>query len=187
MPFRERTGGDDDDVLMARYAQGDVAAFEELYQRYESRLYGFSLRYLGDPDAAADAFQETFIRVIEARNSYEPRGRFASWLFTIARRVCVDQLRLAKRKASVEAMPDQSESLIAPAGSVEERLAHQDEVQQLLALLPAEQREVLLLSKYHGFTYSEIAEMVGSSEVAVKQKAYRALKTLRAHTVPGTE
>ena len=172
---------DRDDALMMRYAQGDVTAFEELYYRYESRLYGFCLRQLGDSDAAADAFQEVFKRVVDAHRTYEPKGRFASWIFTIARRVCVDQLRGAERVAPTEAVAHSRELEASPASPIEDRLAQQDELQRLLALLPAEQREVLLLSKYEGFSYGEIARMLGSTEVAVRQKAYRALKTLRAH------
>ncbi len=172
---------DGDDALMVRYARGDVAAFEELYYRYESRLYGFCLRQLGDSDAAADAFQEVFKRVVDARRTYEPKGRFASWIFTIARRVCVDQLRSAERVAPTEAVAISREVEASPASPIEDRLAQQDQLQRLLALLPAEQREVLLLSKYEGFSYGEVARMLGSTEVAVRQKAYRALKTLRAH------
>ncbi len=170
---------------MARYVAGDLTAFDELYQQYEGRLYGFCLRYLGDPDVAADAFQEVFKRLIDARSGYEPRGRFASWLFTIARRVCVERLRGDRRDESLKAVAERATDILQPANP-EERLARQDQVQRVVQALPLEQREVLLLSKYHGFTYREIAEMAGSSEVAVKQKVYRALKTLRARGFPET-
>ncbi len=181
MPFRERTGGDEDDVLMARYAQGDEAAFEALYLRYEERVYGFCLRFLGDSDAASDAFQETFKRLVDSREAYQPRGRFQSWLFTLARRACLDQVRSAERAASVAADPTLAPPDPADMTSVAEHVANRDEAQRLLALIPAEQREVLLLSKYYGFSYGEIAELLSSTQVAVKQKAYRALQTLREH------
>jgi RNA polymerase sigma-70 factor (ECF subfamily) len=166
---------------MARYAGGDVAAFQELYDRYEGRLYGFCLRYLGDRDAAADAFQEVFERLIDARNKYEPRSRFASWLFTIARRVCLDRLREDRRNESLEAGAERPVLEVDDTGHPDDDLARRDEVQRLIRALPVKQREVLLLSKYYGFSYGEIAEMLGSSEVAVKQRAYRALQALRAH------
>jgi RNA polymerase sigma-70 factor (ECF subfamily) len=163
---------------MARYAAGELEAFEELYRRHESRVYGFCLRYLVDPDAAADAFQEVFRRVVDARDTYEPRGRFLSWLYTIARRVCADRTRETRRVeslASLEVGDLSTEAVRHP----EERLADEDELGRLLGSLPAEQREALILSKYHGFSYREIAEIVGSSEAAVKQKVYRALMSLR--------
>lgn len=168
---------------MLRYAEGNLAAFEELYRRYEGRLYGFCLRYLDDPDAAADAFQEAFRRLIGARNRYDPRGRFRSWLFTIARSVCLDRLREGQRYDSLEAAADRPAEDAGGAMHPEQHLARRDEVQRIMRALPVEQREVLMLSKYYGFSYGEIAEMLGSSEVAVKQRAYRALKTLRAHVL----
>ncbi len=177
----ERTGGDSDDGLMASYGRGDVAAFEELYERYQRRLYGFCLRYLGDPDAAADAFQETFVRVMDARNRYDPRGRFASWLFTIARRVCAGQLRAGRRREPLDIVENRPAVEFGHASTeLGEHYAHHDELQRILAALPAEQREVLLLSKYYDFTYREIAGIVGSTEAAVKQKTYRALRLLRS-------
>lgn len=168
-----------DDELMKRYARGDAAAFEALYRRYEAPVYGFCLRYLGDPDRAADAFQETFVRLIDARDDYEPRGRFRSWLFTVARRVCVDHSRAASDRRASEVLPDELPAG-APGQDVERQVAARDEAARLLATLPAAQREVILLSRYHGFTYAEIADLVGSTEAAVKQQAYRALTTLRA-------
>lgn len=165
---------------MARYAQGDIDAFEELYARYEGALYGFCLRYLGDPDGAADAFQEVFKRVVDTREAYEPRGRFRSWIFTIARRVCTDSLRQARSAAPLEAATAARPEALASEPRFEERVVHRDELQRLLAPLPEEQRQALLLSKYEGFSYAEIAEITGSTEAAVKQKVYRAIQTVRA-------
>ncbi|MBI4539176.1 MAG: sigma-70 family RNA polymerase sigma factor [Gemmatimonadetes bacterium] len=169
-----------DDALMARYTQGDMDAFGELYARYERPLFGFCLRYLGDPDAAADAFQEVFKRVVHAREAYEPRGRFRSWIFTIARRICTDSVRQARSGAPLEVAAAAWPEAIALQPRFENRVAHADEVRRLLAPLPDEQREALLLSKYEGLSYAEIAEITGSSEAAVKQKVYRAIQTVRA-------
>lgn len=166
---------------MARYAAGDVEAFEELYARYDRRVYGFCLHNLRDPDAAADAFQDTFRRLVESRDRYEGRGRFASWLFTLARRACADRFRRRPEARSLdaasrgEALP---EALHAPGP--EESAVARTSLDRLLARLPRGQREVLLLSKHFGFSYREVAEMTGTTEAAVKQKVYRALKTLRS-------
>lgn len=91
-----------DDVLMTSYSQGNVTAFHQLYECYERRIYSFCLRYLGDADAAADAFQDVFVRVIDARHRYEARGRFSSWIFTVARRVCMDKIRAHRPTESVD-------------------------------------------------------------------------------------
>lgn len=169
-----------DDELMQRYADGQVRAFERLYERYEGRVYGFCLRRLGDPDAAADAFQNAWRRVVDARDRYEPRGRFESWLFTLVRRACGDLRRSrpdAERKMdpAVESVPGP----VARDPAADDELARRDELRRLLDRLTEGQREALLLSKYHGFTYAEAAEITGSTEAAVKQRVYRALKRLR--------
>jgi len=167
----------DDDALMANYLRGDAAAFTELYARYEAPLFGFCVRYLGDRDAAADAFQETFMRVVDGSGSYVPRGRFRSWLFTIARRVCVDAVRADRKHVGTTHPLENVESHESndPARVVGDR----DEIERHLSTLSREQREVLLLHRYHGFAYAEIATMTRSTEAAVKQKAYRALRALR--------
>lgn len=181
---------DHDDALMVRYAGGDASAFEELYDRYEDRVYGFCLRMTGNPDAAADAFQDTFRRAVEARDRFQPRGRFESWLFTLARRACADLLRNREDHASLEEMSEGKRGRAGRSrrtaggrrsGSEDpaERAERREEARRLLAILTPGQREALVLHRYHGFTYAEIAEMTGSTEAAVKQKAYRALKRLR--------
>ena len=164
---------------MRRFAHGDTAAFEELYRRYERPVYSFCLRLLGDPDRAQDAFQEAFIRVVDGRENYRSQGRFRSWLFTIARHACADQARDASRFSLDRGEAQDAASQSAGAGA-EGRVAARDELDRVLTLLPREQREVVLLSRYYGFSYGEIADLTGSTEAAVKQKAYRALKTLRA-------
>lgn len=169
-----------DDDLMRRYAAGDVKAFQRLYERYEERVYGFCLRRLGDPDAAADAFQDAWRRVVDGREGYEPRGKFESWLFTLVRRACVD---LRRRRSDRESGAGLDEECVpapaAPGTSPEDRLARRNALRRLLARLTDGQREALLLSKYQGFSYREVAEITGSTEAAVKQKVYRALNKLR--------
>ena len=165
----------DDDLLMERYARGDAAAFQELYDHYERRIYSFCLRFLGDADAAADAFQDVFIRVVDASDRYEGQGRFASWIFTVARRVCLDRVRAMRPTESLD-----HQAAPASTTDIAEQIAHRDELQRLLGSLPRDHREILLMNRYHGLTYREIAEITATSEAAVKQKAYRALESLRA-------
>lgn len=165
---------------MARYADGDPDAFRELYDRWADRVYGFCLRYLRDEDRAEDAFQDTFRRLIEARGRYEEQGRFQSWLFTLARRACAEQLRSRssgreERSLAEEATPTPTARAREPDRQVEDR----DELRRALGELTEGQREALLLAKYEGISYAEIAEMTESTEAAVKQRVYRALRRLR--------
>ena len=163
---------------MARFAAGHTEAFAELYDRYEAPLFSFCLRFLGDPDSGEDAFQDTMMTVIEQRFRYRARGHLRSWLFTIARNVCLDRARIGQRRTrllTLHGSPDQAVDA-GPARAIESR----DELTRLFATLPANQREILLLHRYNGFSYAEIAEMTSSTKAAVKQQAYRALLALRS-------
>lgn len=180
-----------DEELMLAYASGDAEAFRSLYERYERQVYNFCLRYVGDPDMAADLLQETFIKIIEARRRYRSTGRFSGWLFSIARNLCIDRLRAGEREqVAIERTGQSKESpwYPEPAKATASALVQRNElVTVALTSLPVAQREVLLLSKYHGFSYREIAAMVSSTEAAVKQQVYRALKSLREQFASGPE
>lgn len=116
------------------------------------------------------------MRLVDGAGGYEPRGRFPSWIFTIARRVCIDIVRADRKHRPVGDAGD----IPAISGPAAADIERRDELERYLSRLPPEQREVLLLHRYHGFAYEEVAAMTGSTVAAVKQKAYRALKTLRA-------
>src|SRR2546430_2341228 len=83
---QERT----DEELLAAYQQGDPEAFESLLPRYRAPLFTFLLRMLGDREKAEDLAQETFLRIVTGASDWEHRARFQTWLFTIARNLCVD-------------------------------------------------------------------------------------------------
>ncbi len=164
-----------DDDLMMRFKGGDPTAFEGLYDRYEAQLFGLCMGLLGNRAEAEDALQEAFAKVVDRRESFEPLGRFRSWIFTIVRFTCMDRLRVSNTEQRFLTRVDSSDELASPDNAL---LARTD-VERLLAELPVDQREVLVLHRLHGFTQAEIAIMIESTEAAVRQKVYRALKTLR--------
>jgi len=168
-------GAEGDDNLMMRFKGGDPAAFEVLYDRYEGQLFGLCLKLLGGRAEAEDALQEAFAKVVDRRESFEPKGRFRSWIFTIVRFTCMDRLRISKTEQQFLDRMDGSDRVEAHESAT---LARTD-VNRLLMDLPVDQREVLVLHRLHGFSHSEIAAMVGATEAGVRQKSYRALKTLR--------
>ena len=171
-----------DDELMLCFRDGDAAAFETLYDRYSDGIFGLCVNLLSDRVEAEDALQEVFVRVIDNRHRFEPRGQFRSWVYTVGRRVCLDRLRSVQREsAALQANPPELPAT-AQSGS---SLARAD-LERLLSTLPPEQREVLVLHRIYGFSHGEIADMIGVSEAGVKQKAYRALKTLRSLVTEGT-
>lgn len=181
--------GPTDEELMRAVQAGDEAAFRLLYRRYERRLLAFLIPYVGDPGLAEDLVQEAFLRVFRGRAAYEPRGAFRTWLFAIARNLALDHLR--RRRGSPEAAPLPQEEGVAgtdPSGMpdpVPDALAvlgGRDAAAALRAALldlPEADRAVILLSRIEGLRYREIAEILGSTEGAVKVRAHRALITLR--------
>ncbi len=173
-----------DELLMAAYQDGDTAAFEQLYGRYEQKIYNFLLRRLGNKELCHDLFQEIFLKLHRARHEFDPQHSFSTWLFTIVNNTLKNEFkRLGRLKVRVESLlvesvPSNHNGCIDPECNLvcDERSR---EIEKALAALPEVQREVILLNKYSGFSYAEIAQITGSSEAAVKQKAHRGFMQLR--------
>ena len=182
---QERT----DEELLAAYQQGDPEAFEDLLRRHRAPLFTFLLRMLGDRERAEDLAQETFLRIVKGAQAWERRARFQTWLFTIARHLCVDQSRRDRfrRADSLDAQGPDGESAmvdsipgseIDPARAAESRRLR-PVLQQALLSLPVDQREVFILREQGGIPFREIAEMVGANENTVKSRMRYALEGLR--------
>src|SRR6267143_1593172 len=153
---QERT----DEELLAAYQQGDPRSFEDLLRRHRAPLFTFLLRMLGDRERAEDLAQETFLRIVKGAQAWEHRARFQTWLFTIARNLCVDQSRRDRFRRA-------DSPLLRPV------------LQRALLSLPTEQREVIVLREQAGVPFREIAEMVGVNENTVKSRMRYALEGLR--------
>lgn len=162
---------------MARYADGDARAFEELFQRYEPRAYAFFLKRTGSRERSQDLYQELFLRIHRARDRYDSSRPFSPWFFQIAHRLLVDDYRRAFRshEVPIEEREPQTES---PGSEV--LVADREQVAQLLDALSPEERYVVLSAKVEGIGYSELAEQLGKSVDAVKKMASRAIQRLRA-------
>lgn len=186
--LKERT----DEELMLLCQADRNEALEELFRRFSRPLYQFIYRQLPNEQTAADLVQETFLRVFTHRKSYRPTARFSYWIYRIARNLCVDEKRRYwnRHVMDASALTDtesgqqrdffemQSSSL--PDGA---ELLHRKELEELVRKaidnLSDEQREVMLLHKYQGLAYKEIAEILGITTESVKQRAYRAHLKLR--------
>src|SRR5438105_2293732 len=178
-----------DEELLAAYQQGDPGAFEVLLRRHRAPLFTFLLRMLGDRERAEDLAQETFLRIVKGAQGWEHRSRFQTWLFTIARNLCVDQARRDRfrRTDSLDAQGPDGEAPLGDAvpghgidpgrGADSARL--RPLLQQALLSLPKEQREVFVLREQAGLAFREIAEAVGVNENTVKSRMRYALLSLR--------
>lgn len=166
---------------MERYAAGDEAAFEMLFERYERRAYGFFLKRTGSPERSQDLYQEVFLRIHRARQRYDSSRLFAPWFFQIASRLLVDDHRRAFRRH--EAALGQWEPGGEDPGG-ETILAGREEAAWLLGLLSPEERYVVFSAKVGEVGYAELARRLGKSAEAVKKMASRAMQRLRAAGPP---
>ena len=181
-PLRAVTTVPEDDAgLMGRVKAGDPSGAEALFTRYAGPMLGFTERMLGNRAEAEEVTQDVFLKMISRCEQYDGRASVSTWLFAIAANACRDRLRSAWRTTSVplEAVPEPKGE-----GSIEGGLLDKEKrraVRAALERLTREQREALLLSRYRGMPYAEVARTLGISEGAVKTRVFRAVETLRAH------
>jgi RNA polymerase sigma factor (sigma-70 family) len=170
-----------DQELMRIVQSGDFSPASEIYDRYSGRIYNFAFRFLKNSEAAEDATQEVFVKMLKHANQFHGDAKLSTWLFSITANWCRDYLRKADNKSKES--DDVLVTLPAPAELSPDRNLEQREdaarVRKALEALTAEQREAILLSRYQGLSYAEIAQIAGCSEGAVKTRVFRAMETLK--------
>ncbi len=170
-----------DQELMKLLQGGDLTPAGEIFDRYSARIYNFAYRFLKNSEAAEDATQEVFVKMIRYASQFHGDAKLSTWLFSIAANHCRDHLRKADNRAK-----ESEETLLTlatPADAAPDRDMERKQtemlVQRALGLLTPEQREAILLSRYQGLSYAEIAKIAGCSEGAVKTRVFRAMETLK--------
>ena len=174
--------------LMARVTQGDSAAIEVLYDRYNRVVYSFALRIIGDRQGAEELLQEVFFRVWQQADAYSDRRvSFVTWLLSITPNMGIDELRRRRRHA-LRADKDDPIALLATMAdrgrSVEQDVllnTLRDQVNAAMNELPEAQREALELAYFRGLTQREIAEELGEPLGTIKTRMRLGLRKLRAH------
>lgn len=179
-----------DENLMARFARGDAAAFEDLYRRHELRVFRYLHRNLRNEASANDLMQEVWFAVVRNAVSYQPTAKFTTWLFTIAHNRMVDMIRANSRLQSLDvgnAAESEGSSLLDslaadPKLEPPAEVQSQHEAAALLnavAQLPPEQRAAFLLQAEGELSVEEIAVATGSSFETVKSRLRYARAKLR--------
>jgi len=170
----------EDSALMLRYRDGDVAAFETLYQRHNDALYRYLLRLCRHRDSAEDIFQDVWGKIIKSRESYRPSAKFTTFLYRVAHNCFIDHIRRNKRHTqTVDVEPDtQPDGGEQPDVQVERSLAKR-RLAVALQDLPDEQRDVFLLHEEAGLSLDEIASVTGSNRETAKSRLRYAVKKLR--------
>lgn len=185
---------DPDAALMLRVQRGDLAAFELLVERYRQPVMNFATRLVQDSTEAEDLAQAVFVQVYKSAERYETSAKFTTWLFTITRNLCLNEIRRRSRHPTetLDALPGDDDH---PPRQFEERkttsppdaLLHgelNDKVEQAIAALPENQRAALLLCQQDELSYEEIAKVVGCSLSATKSLIHRARETLKQQLKP---
>lgn len=185
-----------DEELMLRYASGDLRAFEEIYQRHRKPVFNFIFRYVKSQEHAEELLQDVFLRLVQNAQNYEKQAKFTTWLYTIARNICIDTYRRKKHRQTVSMQQtlrgDPEEGLTfeqiledPSQESLGEDRVYYHQLRQVvesgLANLPEEQREVFLLREVSQLPFKEIASIVGTLENTVKSRMRYALEYLRRH------
>jgi RNA polymerase sigma factor (sigma-70 family) len=157
----------------------DATAFDELLARHQRPVLNFCYRLLGNASDAEDVAQEVFVRVWQHLADYDPRQKFTTWLFALARHAAIDHLRWRKRHpseplAADAVLPDR----VSVTGDVQAREIG-DQIAAAVAELPEDQRTALVLAEYHGLSQAEIGEIMHCSAKSVESRLYRAKQTLR--------
>lgn len=170
-----------DQVVVAKVAEGDRVALEELYGRFAARCYGLARRIVNDDALAQDVVQEAFLAVWRD-GRYDPaRGAVSSWLLTITHHKAVDTVRREQRRRGLQVCLDQVEDVAAacpdPAESAAATL-QRDQVRAALMALTTEQREVVVLAYYGGYAQTEIAAMRAIPLGTVKTRTLAAMRKL---------
>ena len=186
---------DPDAALMLRVKNGDLRAFEELVQKYKHPIVNVMYRMLHDLDEAEDLAQNVFVRVFQSAGRYEVSAKFSTWIFTIARHLCLNEIRRRGRHPaqSLESSQSEEEEQGArqyPDGktpSPPQAFLHRElerKIQEALAELPEKQRLAIALCQEDELSYEEIARVLGCSLPATKSLIHLGRETLKGRLKP---
>jgi RNA polymerase sigma-70 factor (ECF subfamily) len=172
----------EEQALIERCRNGDLAAFETIYRANSGRLYGLACRMLGNPADAEDLLQEIFLAAHRKLDSFRGDSALGTWLYRLATNLCLDHLRSrAARSSHVTAAID-DEPALADAGSrrLADRTVDRMDIERALAQLPEGCRTAFVLHDVEGLEHREVAEMLGIAEGTSKSQVHKARLRLRA-------
>jgi RNA polymerase sigma-70 factor (ECF subfamily) len=172
---------EEEKVWIRQAVAGDREAFTRLVEAYQIPVYNLAYRMLGDAREAEDAAQETFLRAYTRLTTYQIDKKFSSWLLAIASHHCIDRLRRRRFTwLSLDELPFLEQAAGERKQPEEAAIRHEerDEVRKMLDHLPPQYRAAVILRYWYELSYREIAEVMGTTESAVKSRLYRAREML---------
>jgi RNA polymerase sigma-70 factor (ECF subfamily) len=177
-----------DEILAKKAQEGDLRAFEELFNIYKKPILNFVFRLIGNRETAEEVTQEVFINVYKNLDVFDPKRKFSTWLYTIARNLTKNSLRDKKyfRDRSLEEVvaedkePVMLKDFIADPGPRPDSIVEEDELaedaRKVLDSLPFKYKEIITLCGLQGLTYREVAEILGRSVAAISMRMNKAKK-----------
>lgn len=175
-----------DAVLAVQVRKGQLDSYTVLVRRFESRIYNFCYQFFRNPDTAAETTQETFLRAFRHIKRYDDKRKFSTWLYSIARNICIDEKRKLDRGKIIHFGAADPENLLVEehgrhltlpfeaSAQLEERIV----LEQAIIQLPEKYRTAIVLYYYHELPYQEIAEIMRLNLNLVKIRIFRAKKML---------
>jgi RNA polymerase sigma-70 factor (ECF subfamily) len=170
-----------DEVVMESIKDGDLQQTSVLFERYHKRIFNFLALLTHDRALAEDLTQNVFLRIIRYRNSYKNGLRFQSWIYQIARNVFSDHYQVNKKKLAEFIDVEKVSDILPDMEESEERCEREKLLHQSLDKLNAEQRELLLLTRFQELKYEEVAVIMNTTVSNIKVKVHRAIAKLREH------
>ena len=167
-----------DEKLLLRVAEGDKAAFQQLYQNTDKTIYGFILSILRNPQDSEEVMQELYLKVWTSAGSYQSQGKPLAWMFTIARNLCYMRFREQKMKADV-ALEDLAEKEEGEYCAPLEQAADRKVLLDALGRISREERQIVLLHAAAGMKHREVAEALQMPLATVLSKYNRSMKKLQ--------
>ncbi|MDY8135233.1 RNA polymerase sigma factor [Aquimarina sp. 2201CG5-10] len=165
-----------DEELMILVSNGDLDKMSVLFDRYHVRIFNFLLKMTRDRDVSQDITQEVFYKAIKYRTSYK-KGKFSSWIYTIARNIFSDHYQRQKNKD--QRLDDFQYKTESEEIDTIERVEDSEQLKRALGQLNNSDKELIIMNRYQGIKYQEIAEITGSTAGAVKTKVHRAIHKLK--------
>lgn len=174
-----------DAALMERVKQGDQQAFRTIVESHQSAIFNLCMQYLNDRQDAEEIAQDVFLKLYKAADSYEPRAKLSTFLYRIAVNLSLNRIRDRRRKrlVSLDILTRRPDISAGESPDQPDKQMEQEEsaaiVRKAIDALPANQRTAVLLNRYHGMSYEEIAAVMKCSVSAVESRLFRAKQNLK--------
>lgn len=167
---------------MAEVSGGAVAKLAVLFERHHRPLFRYFITMTRNSEIAEDLVQDVFVRILRYRSTYDPKQSFSAWMYQIARNANLDRVQKGRGEViGIDEFLERGQEPVSPAAGPEESVSQGQNLvllKRALEQLPEDKRELLVLSRYQGMKYDEIAEVLGCEVGAVKVRVYRAMRAL---------